>query len=106
MLQPSYRELMDEINKDGNLEDLASRYAVVIAIAKRARQIINGDDGHLETDSNKAVSKAVKEMYEGLIEVYPDEAQLLMEEAENTLEDFDKEKYQSLDDILGVPEEE
>lgn len=40
MLQPSYTQLMNKLNSDGTSK-LTSRYSIVIATAKRARQIIN-----------------------------------------------------------------
>ena len=43
MLKPSYAQLMDVLNK-GSKENVTSRYSVVIAAAKRARQLIDGDE--------------------------------------------------------------
>ncbi len=56
MLKPSIDELVQ-------LTD--SRYSLVIATAKRARRIIEGEDAMIETDISKPVSIAVREMYEG-----------------------------------------
>ena len=45
MIHPSYTELMDAINEEGNIEDeplVTSRYSVVLATSKRARQLIAG----------------------------------------------------------------
>lgn len=39
MLKPSYAQLMDVLNK-GSKENVTSRYSVVIAAAKRARQLM------------------------------------------------------------------
>ena len=46
MLHPSYGELIDTVNavnKEKNLPEINSRYSVVIAAAKRARALIDGD---------------------------------------------------------------
>ena len=47
MIHPSYSELMQVINSDAEIEDAApvvsSRYSIVLATSKRARQIIAGD---------------------------------------------------------------
>ena len=45
MLHPSYTELMNAVNsevKEGEQPIVSSRYSIVIAAAKRARQIIAG----------------------------------------------------------------
>ena len=76
MLRPSYAELMDVLNKDAaEGSDVKSRYTVVIAAAKRARQLIDGhkpmiDESEIKVD--KAMSIAVQEMYKGKIEVVPE----------------------------------
>lgn len=40
MLEPSYSQLMEKINEDSGNEKITSRYSIIIATAKRARQII------------------------------------------------------------------
>jgi len=74
MLRPSYGELMDILNdKSEDMDNkITSRYTIVIAAAKRARQIVNGascDDADVATD--KAVSIAVNEIGKGKILVLP-----------------------------------
>lgn len=68
MLRPSYAELMD-IMSENSKEAVTSRYTVVIAAAKRARQLIDGDESMAEeiVNSNKPVSIAVEEINEGKI---------------------------------------
>ncbi len=48
MIHPSYVELMQVVNSDqteiGEEPVINSRYSIVIATAKRARQIIGGDE--------------------------------------------------------------
>ncbi len=64
MLRPSYSDLMNVLNNDSELEtDVTSRYTVVIAAAKRARQIVAGSEPQAHIKSGKAVSIAVEEMF-------------------------------------------
>jgi DNA-directed RNA polymerase subunit omega len=78
MLKPSYAELMDVLNKNSeSQEDITSRYTIVIAAAKRARQLIAGDtpmlDGYEEGKPvGKPVSTAVQELYENKIQIVPE----------------------------------
>ncbi len=75
MLRPSYAELMDVLNKDTTGSDVKSRYTVVIAAAKRARQLIDGHKPMIDKEDikvDKAMSIAVQEMYQGKIEVVPE----------------------------------
>lgn len=59
MLTPSINEL---------LERTGSRYSLVIAAAKRARQIIDGAEPLTISDSIKPVSIATQEIFEKKIE--------------------------------------
>ena len=70
MLTPSYSELMQKINTDKLVDDkITSRYTIVLAVAKRARQIIDGADPLTYAPTDRAVSIAVKEMGEGKIKI-------------------------------------
>jgi len=64
---------MEVLNNDENLDQkINSRYSVVIAAAKRARQIVSGSSFEdPENNPNKAVSVAVKEIYDGHIKIVP-----------------------------------
>ena len=45
MIHPSYFELMDKINSKHDTDDtplITSRYSIVLATSKRARQLIDG----------------------------------------------------------------
>lgn len=74
MLRPSYSELMEILNEDRDLDSkITSRYTIVIAAAKRARQIVNGapcNNSFVRTD--KAVSIAISELEHSLIKLYPE----------------------------------
>ncbi len=64
MLHPSYAELMEILNSDQNVDNkITSRYIIVIAASKRARQLIDNAKDRASID--KAVSLAVNEMAEG-----------------------------------------
>lgn len=70
MLQPSYTELIDVLNNKDHVDNkITSRYTIVIAAAKRARQIIDGSMPQTYAPTDKPVSIAVNEMYAGKISV-------------------------------------
>lgn len=73
MLRPSYAELMKVLNEEteGD-EEITSRYTIVIATAKRARQIIDGDEPMISMKKGKPVSIAVEELYHSKIKVVPE----------------------------------
>lgn len=73
MLIPSYAELMDVLNAESNEKDeITSRYTIVIAAAKRARQLIEGDEPMIKGKKGKPVSTAVEEIYKNKIKVVPE----------------------------------
>jgi len=62
---------MQKINTDKLVDDkITSRYTIVLAVAKRARQIIDGADPLTYAPTDRAVSIAVKEMGEGKIKIH------------------------------------
>ena len=66
MLRPSYSELMETLNNQKKVESqITSRYTIVLAAAKRARQIIDGANPLTYAPTDRAVSIAVKELDEG-----------------------------------------
>lgn len=70
MLHPSYSEIMDNLNKDQNSANkVSSRYTIVIAAAKRARQLIDLSQQSPENSAiaNKPVSSAVEKIYQGKV---------------------------------------
>ena len=76
MMHPSYVELMKVVNADvepGEEPVVNSRYAIVLATAKRARQIIDGSEPLVDADSNKPLSAAIQELYNGEISIVNDE---------------------------------
>ena len=76
MIHPSYTELMEVINSDvepGEQPVVQSRYSVVMATAKRARQIIVGAEPFVKSESGKPHSTAVKELYSGKVKIVGDD---------------------------------
>lgn len=76
MLHPSYTEIMDVVNSDvepGERPVVNSRYSIVMATAKRARQIIGGKQPLVKAKAAKPLSMAVEELYDGKIKILSDE---------------------------------
>lgn len=69
MLHPSYSDLMERVNDRNDNITLKSRYSIVIATSKRARQIIAGEVPRVKTILPKPLSNAVNELYEGTIDI-------------------------------------
>ena len=49
------------------LEKVDSKYTLVVAVAKRARQLVDGQPKLTNVNSNKPVSIAINELYEDKI---------------------------------------
>ncbi len=76
MLRPSYTDLMQIVNSEtGPGEDpvVTSRYSIVHATAKRARQLLNGAEPLLDTGSNKPLSIAVDEFSQSRVRIIIEE---------------------------------
>ncbi len=72
MLHPSYSDLMKVVNSDveeGDSPVVTSRYSIVMATAKRARQLIAGDEPLVNKKDGKPLSIAVEELDEGKIKI-------------------------------------
>ena len=79
MLHPSYTDLMKVVNQDveeGSTKIVNSRYSIVLATAKRARQIINGDEPLVATKAGeKPLSIAIDEVNSAKIKIVGKEAE-------------------------------
>ena len=76
MLHPSYSDLMKVVNSEvepGETPVVNSRYSIVMATAKRARQIIGGDEPLVDNKTAKPLSIAVEELNQGQIKILGDE---------------------------------
>ena len=73
MLHPSYTDLMKVVNKDveeGEKKVVNSRYSIVMATAKRAREIIDGSMPLVNMKGNeKPLSVAIDELNQAKIKV-------------------------------------
>lgn len=77
MLHPSYTDLMKVVNSGVEIGEepvVNSRYSIVLATAKRARQLIAGEDALIENAAGKKpFSIAVEELYNGKVKIVGDE---------------------------------
>ena len=72
MLHPSYSDLMKVVNSEvepGEAPVVNSRYSIVMATSKRARQIIGGADAMVDNRDKKPLSVAVEELNQGKIKI-------------------------------------
>lgn len=73
MIHPSYTELMKVVNNKSEIGEepvVNSRYSIVIASAKRARQIIAGAEPYVDDPvGRKPLSMAVEELYKGEVKI-------------------------------------
>lgn len=121
MLRPSYAELMNVLNKEtDDSNEITSRYTIVIASAKRARQIIDGDEPMVSKyKKGKPLSTAVQEIWESKIQIVPEgegtvlhlkkkiEDDVLKDaEVEDEIEDIIEDIEEDNDDVLDFSEDE
>lgn len=92
MLHPSYADLIKVVNSDveeGEDPVVSSRYSIVMATSKRARQIIAGDEELVDGKGKKPLSVAVEELNQGKIKILNDET------AEETEEEAASEEVEA-----------
>lgn len=76
MLHPSYNDLMKVVNSEvepGEQPVVNSRYSIVIATARRARQIIDGAQPMVDVVYPKPLSIAVEELYQSKVKIVGDD---------------------------------
>ncbi len=77
MLHPSYTDLMRVVNSGVEIGEepvVNSRYSIVLATAKRARQIIAGEEPLVDNAAGKKpLSIAVEELYSGKVKIVGDD---------------------------------
>lgn len=104
MIHPSYVDLMKVVNKgveEGEEPIISSRYSIVMATARRARQLVAGDDPLIDApQGRKALSVAVSELNEDKIRILTDEEKASMEERR-----LAESQKGSVDDAAEVTEE-
>lgn len=73
MIHPSYKDLMAVVNsevEEGEQPVVQSRYSIVIATSKRARDIISGEEPLIDNAAGmKPLSIAVDELYTGKVKI-------------------------------------
>ena len=128
MIHPSYSELMQVVNKDTEIDEppvVNSRYSIVLATSKRARQIIGGDTPLVPyVSGKKPLSVAIDELYQGKVKIVKEDRKdkeelselepliqedLLEEEEELLLEEADasiEEASMSMEELPKQPPSE
>ena len=91
MIHPSYTELIQAINNNAEEDDntmmLNSRYSLVLATSKRARQLIAGAEPLVNgAAGKKPLSVAIDELYKGKVKILPGQ------EEEEEIEALEAEK--------------
>lgn len=105
MIHPSYLELMQKMNENSDIGDepvVNSRYSIVCATAKRARQLIDGDEPLIDIkpgEKRKPLSIAVEEMDKGLLKIQTPEEKL--ETEEKIKEAYAEPESEETEDILA-----
>ena len=95
MLHPSYTDLMEVVNSDvveGEQPVVQSRYSIVIATAKRARQLIAGAEATVDDTNKKPLSIAVEEVYKGKVKIM----------GVDDVDDDDEKLYEMNGDVFEV----
>ena len=73
MLHPSYTDLMNAVNSEarenGEAPIVNSRYSIVMAASKRARQLVAGAEPLVDEPNAKALSTAIDEINSGKIKI-------------------------------------
>lgn len=76
MLHPSYNDLIEVVNSEvepGEQPVVQSRYSIVIATAKRARQIVDEEIRSGVSSKKKALSMAIDDLYKQRVKIVSDE---------------------------------
>mgnify|MGYP000625821161 CR=1 FL=1 len=77
MLRPSYTDLIEAVNSDiepGEQPVVQSRYSIVIAASKRARQLIDGAEPLVSgAAGKKPLSIAIDELYQQKVKILPED---------------------------------
>ncbi len=109
MIHPSYSELMQVVNKDTEIDEppvVNSRYSIVLATSKRARQIIGGDTPLVPyVSGKKPLSVAIDELYEGKVKIVAEDKNALEEQEEQEQsEELSVQEISELSELSDEPE--
>ena len=79
MLHPSYTDLMKVVNQDveeGATKIVNSRYSIVLATSKRARQLLDGATPLVPTkEGEKPLSVAIDELNSGKLKIIAEDSE-------------------------------
>ncbi|MBR0133637.1 MAG: DNA-directed RNA polymerase subunit omega [Lachnospiraceae bacterium] len=113
MIHPSYTDLMNAVNKNvepGEEPVVNSRYSIVLATAKRAKQLINGAPPEIPAEDikcEKPLSIAVQEVYAGKVKILTgNETDEISAFTEGTLDDIETAVGDMQQDNVFAPAEE
>ncbi|MFI3215012.1 MAG: DNA-directed RNA polymerase subunit omega [Eubacteriales bacterium] len=90
MLHPSYSDLLKVVNSEveqGEAPVVNSRYSIVMATSKRARQIIGGDEPLVYAAGKKPLSIAIEELNQAEIKILTgdeEDTEIMIDEVEET----------------------
>lgn len=76
MLHPSYTDLMKVVNSEveiGEQPVVNSRYSIVIATSRRARQLIGGENALVSARGKKPLSIAIEELNSSKVKIVSDD---------------------------------
>ena len=107
MLHPSYTDLMAVVNSDvepGEQPVVQSRYSIVLATAKRARQLISGQEPLVRAKGKeiKPLSVAVEELYNAKIKILNEDD---AEEEQEVIVSEDISDMENMNSCEELPEE-
>ena len=109
MIHPSYVELMKVVNEGTDVGEepvVNSRYSIVCATAKRARQIIDGKEPLIDYhEKDKPLSIAVNELYEGELKILTDEEAEEMAEKEKKVKEVIRQRREEAEALARQQEE-
>lgn len=106
MLHPSYHDLMSTVNSEvekGETPIVNSRYSIVLATAKRARQLIDGVEPLTSADCPKPLSIAIDELAQSEIHILSEEEAA---EAEQRRLEKAAEKAAAEEEVVSFAEED
>lgn len=106
MLHPSYHDLMSTVNSEvekGETPIVNSRYSIVLATAKRARQLIDGIEPMAQSHCPKPLSIAIDELDQSKIHILSEEEAAVIE-ARKAREEA--EKAAMVEEVMSFEEED
>lgn len=106
MLHPSYTDLMKLVNSEvesGEAPVVNSRYSIVLATSKRARQITDGAESYVSPKCPKPLSIAIDELNNSKIRILSEEEAA---EAEARKAAAEAEKEAMAEEMVSFSEEE